>query len=815
MEKETCFHCGLDVPANLNLPIVLDNEQHHACCAGCQAVAQSIINAGLGSYYRRRTAEAQQAILPPQEVLDQIKLYDLPEVQAEFVTRRSEHEREAVLMLSGITCAACIWLIEQRLLRLKGVLRADINYSTERARVTWDSSQTELSAILRCIRDTGYQATPYDAEKVEVHAQKERKQALVRLWIAGLSMMQVMMYVVPTYLYGDEIETPFLWLLHWASMVLTLPVMLFSAVPFYKGAWRDWKNRRAGMDTPVAIAIVTAFAASCYALFSGQEHGIYFDSISMFVFLLLGGRYLEQMARRKAAGAAERLIKLVPAFCHLLPDYPNNEPVQEAVVAKLQANDVLLVKPGEVIPVDGEIVSGSTTVNEAMLTGESMPIAKSTGAWVTAGTLNHDSPICVRTAQVGGNTRLAHIVRLLDRALAQKPRMVAVADRYASWFVATLLILAVLVFSVWAYLAGSERALWVTVSLLVATCPCALSLATPAALAAASGHLASKGVLISSGHSLETLAQVNDVVFDKTGTLTEGRLTVSSVIIAAPDADKNTLCAVARALEAQSEHPAAQAILRLPEKNHLTVTAEQYIQRAGYGIRADITLNGKTAVWAIGRANYVAEIAGKLPPELADIAHSGSVVYLGNEQGFQAAFLLADTIKDGAAALLSRLKQAGVQRHLLSGDREVAVADLSAQLQLDHYRAEASPEDKLRYVGDLQRLGHKVLMVGDGINDAPVLAQADVSVAVAEGADAARDGSDVVLLNKDIGTVSVLLNTARRTRNIIRENLLWATAYNAIAVPLAAFGHVTPWLAALGMSLSSLLVLLNALRLLK
>lgn len=814
-DQQHCFHCGLPVPADVDLPIEFESRRHPACCAGCQAVAQGIIDAGLGHYYHQRTAEAQQAVLPPADMLARLKLYDLPEVQADFVAVAEGNEREAVLMLSGITCAACVWLIEQQLLRLPGVLRVDINYSTERVRVAWDAARTALSDILLCVQRSGYQAAPYDAQKVDAQAQKTRKQALVRLWVAGLSMMQVMMYAVPTYLYGNEIEEPFLWLLHWASMVLTLPVMLYSAVPFYQGAWRDWRNRRVGMDTPVALAVLAAFAASSYALLTRNPHGVYFDSVSMFVFLLLGGRYLEQVARRKAASATERLIKLVPAFCHKLPGFPADETVEEAVVARLQPGDVVLVKPGEVIPVDGRVVGGSSAVNEAMLTGESLPLPKTAGDAVTAGTLNTESPLLVQTSETGGRTRLAHIVRLLDQALSQKPRLVELADRYASWFVGALLVLSVLVFAGWSVFAGGERALWVTVSLLVATCPCALSLATPAALAASTGKLAGQGVLISRGHALETLAQVSDAVFDKTGTLTEGRLQVVGWRLAAQAAlPVAELTAVAQALEAQSEHPIARAVLAMPAE--VQASAGNRIQRAGHGVSAQVVpAGGEAQLWALGRAAFVAEIAGTLPPELQAIEHSGTVVYLGNRHGFQAALLLADAVKTGAPALAAELAGSGIRCHLLSGDRAAAVDAVADRLAFPCRKAEAVPEEKLAYVAALQQQGRTVLMVGDGINDAPVLARADVSVAVAGGADVARDGADVVLLNDDITLVAGLLRQARHTRRIIRENLWWATLYNLIMVPLAAAGQVTPWVAALGMSLSSLLVLGNALRLLR
>lgn len=813
MSRETCFHCGLEVPENLHLTIRYEEREEPACCAGCQAVAQSIIDAGLGSYYKQRTADAKQAALPPDEVLAQIRLYDLPEVQQGFVEQGEGDSREAVLMLGGITCAACVWLIEQQLLRLSGVLRVDLNYSTERVRVSWDNNRVALSDILLRIQSTGYTAAPYDAQKQEAAAQKKRKQALIRLAVAGLGMMQTMMFAVPTYLYND-IEPQFLKLLHWASFFMVLPVMLYSAVPFYQGAWRDLRNRRVGMDTPVTIALLLTLVAGMYALFSNAGQGMYFESIAMFVFFLLSGRYMEQVARRKASDATERLVKLVPAFCHRLPGYPASEEVEEAAVVQLAVDDVILVRPGEVIPVDGEVLQGESEVNEAMLTGESLPVLKQTGSQVVAGTLNTASPLVVKTRQVGSNTRLSHIVRLLDRALAQKPRLAELADKYASSFVFGLLVMAVPVFIGWSLYADMTTALWITVSLLVITCPCALSLATPTALAASTGSLASDGVLVGGSHSLEGLSQVTDVVFDKTGTLTEGRLNVVATRIFGNWSEAEAV-QIARQLEVQSEHPIAKAILEMPSEERLQITAEQRLNRVGHGVSAMLTINGETLLWSLGRVGFVAEIAGALPNGLSAIQHDGGLVALGNTRGFQAVFLLSDQIKPNVAEMLSELRQQGLRLHVLSGDRQTAVDALAVQLGLDHARAEALPEDKLAYVETLQRQNRKVLMVGDGINDAPVLAQADVSVAMAGGADVARDGADVVLLNDDMTVLPKIIEQARRTRTIIRQNLVWASLYNVIAVPLAVFGFVTPWIAALGMSLSSLLVVSNTLRLLK
>ena len=809
-DESSCFHCGLPVPAGSRYPVRYEGNEQPTCCAGCQAVAQGIIDAGLGSYYKHRTAEAERAVLPPPEVLAQLKLYDLPEVQAEFVEIQPDNRREAVLMLGGVTCAACVWLIEQKLMRLAGVERAELNYSTQRARVCWDESRVRLSDILLAVRETGYSAAPYDAQKHEAQTQRERKKMLIRLAVAALSSMQTMMFALPTYLYAD-IEPQYLLLLHWGAFFMVLPAMFYSATPFYRGAWRDFKNGRTGMDTPVAIAIVMTFIAGIYALLSNAGQGMYFESIAMFVFFLLLGRFMEQSARRKAGDAAERLVKLVPAFCHLLPAYPDPKS-EEAAVASLKAGDVLLVRGGETIPADGVVLEGESEINEAMLTGENLPVPKFSGCRVTAGTLNTAGPLTIRVEQTGSATRLAHIVRLLDRALSQKPRLAEQAERYAATFTRSLIITAVPTFIGWWWFADAGTALWITVSLLVVTCPCALSLATPAALAAATGNLASRGILVARGHALETLAAVDTVVFDKTGTLTHGRLQVvrTLALTGNPYAD-----AAAQALEEHSEHPAARAIAALPVAGSLknAVAARNRVSRVGHGVCALLTIAGREQNWALGRPEFVAETAGSIPPELAELEQQGSVIALGNADGFQAAYLLADENKVGFDTVIAQLQNRGLAVHILSGDRRAAVAALAQTLGISDIRAEATPEDKLAYVQTLQRQGRRVLMLGDGINDAPVLAAADISVAVAGSADVARDGADILLLNDDPTALPHLFALAARTRAVIRQNLIWASVYNLIAVPLALAGFVTPWLAALGMSFSSLLVVWNALRL--
>lgn len=812
--SDSCFHCGLPVPADADYPVRYREHTHRACCAGCQAVAHSIIESGLGDYYQHRQQQAGKVQALPEEWLERLKLYDQSDVQASFVRQENSEDsnadiREAALILEGITCAACIWLNEQHLKRLDGVLSVEINYSSHRARVRWNNRRLVLSDILQAISAIGYRAHPYDSERQEQLAQKNRKSAINRLWVAGLSMMQVMMYAVPVYIAQDgEIAFEYLWLLHWASFALTLPVVVYSAWPFYQGTWRDLKAKRVGMDTPVSIAVLVTFIASSYALLSRTEHGIYFDSVSMFVFLLLGGRYLEGMARRRAGAATESLVKLVPAFAHRLPEWPQPHS-QETTVASLRIDDVVLVKAGETIPVDGIIVQGHSRLNEALLTGESQAIARQEGEAVIAGTLNLDSPLCIRTTHTGQNTRLAAIVRLLDHALAEKPRLAVLADRFAAWFISVLLVVAVLTF-VWWWQRDAEQALWITVAVLVVSCPCALSLATPAALAAATGTLAQRGILIARGHTLETLPQITDVVFDKTGTLTYGTPQVLSQYLFSPDND--AIHRLVAGLEAQSEHPLAKALLQhvgaVEAATFLEVTNRVGSGLEGYSAEGDCL--------RLGTLSYISELCGPMPNTAWDAPAHATVVALGSQlQGWLAVYALGDEVRDDAAPMLQQLQQQGLQLHLLSGDRQSAVAALAEQLGISTWHAEATPERKLDYVAQLQQQQKRVLMVGDGVNDAPVLAKADVSLAMGNGTDVARASADMILPGEQLTALPAALHLARQTRQIVRQNLWWAVGYNLLALPLAVSGYLTPWLASLGMACSSLLVVGNALRLLQ
>ncbi len=806
MSQASCYHCGLPIPDDVDLPVVINGETKAMCCYGCQAVAQSIVDNGLADYYRSRDAlpESPREAMPA--ILEQMALYDHAEFQKSFVKALGENEREASLLLEGITCAACIWLNEQHIGKLPGVIAVDINYASRRARVRWDESRIKLSDILRAVAAIGYRAYPYDAAKNEEISRNERRGAMWRLWVAGFGMMQVMMYAYPVYIADGDMSADIESLMRWASLILTIPVVFYSSAPFFRNAWRDLKLKRVGMDVPVALGVGLAFAASCWATFI-QGGEVYFDSVTMFVFFLLGGRYLEMTARQKALSVTEALTKLLPAFAQKIVNFPADREATQVVVADLRVGDHVLVRPGDIVPADGRVVEGISCANEALLTGESLPVPKRPGDPVTGGSVNAESPLVVRVEQVGEGTRLSAIIDLMERASLEKPRIVEIADRIATYFVAALLVVAILTAFGW-YLVEPSRALWITVSVLVVTCPCALALATPIALTVAAGSLARDGLLVTRGHAIETLARATHFVFDKTGTLTTGQMHLQDILVLGEMSREDCLN-LAAALEQASEHPLAMA-LRHAAPGDARWQAMDSISEPGQGIEA--LIDGRR--YRIGRPAYALAISnGALPAVASDWLESGdTVVLLADEQGALALFRIGDQLRPEARKLVGDLRRGGRQVVLLTGDAPAVAARVAAELGIDDVRAGMTPAGKHAAVTELQAAGAIVAMVGDGVNDAPVLAQAQVSVAMGSGAQLARTQSDFVLLSENLGHLHKGLGRAGFALVVIRQNLWWSFAYNVVALPAAIAGYVTPWMAGIGMSLSSLLVVVNSLR---
>jgi Cu2+-exporting ATPase len=781
-----CFHCGLPVPAGSGWSADVDGAAQAMCCPGCAAVAASIVASGFADYYSSRSAfaapAALEALAPPE-----LALYD-----------NGDDASEAVYSVDAIRCAACVWLIERRLRSLPGMRAADMNASTGRLKVSWSPAQCRPSVILRALREIGYVAYPFDPVRHGAQLERERKKLFRQLFIAGLSMMQVMMYALPVYLADDgTMDADMTALMQWAALLLTLPAVAYSAQPFWRGAWLGIRQRMPGMDLPVALGIAAAFGGSVAALLRGRGD-VYFDSITMFIFLLLGSRYLELSARRAAARALEQLRHALPAGAARMAGYPASRATELVAAGQLRAGDLILVRPGEAIAADGVIVEGAAAVDLALLTGESGVQARAVGEALPGGAVNAGQPIVLRVTRVAQDSTLALLVRLVERAGHGKPRIALWADRVAGWFVLALLLLTVLVFAYWHW-ADPARAWQVAIAVLVVSCPCALSLATPTALAAATGRLVRRGVLVVQPHVLETLHRATHIVFDKTGTLTRGQPVLRQVDPLGAMGRAECL-AIAAALEESSTHPLGIA---LREAAGVRRHAHALRHVSGQGIEG--LVDG--VPYRLGSAAFVGSETGA--------AHDGetSLVYLAGAGTLLARFELADALRVDARQVVERFKQRGMQVILLSGDGAAVAQRVAAQLGIERALGAQLPEQKLAFVQALQAQGAVVAMVGDGINDAAVLRAADVSFAMGGGSDLARMHADCVLLSNRLASLDECAATAARTLAVIRQNLAWATLYNVCAIPAAAFGLLDPWMSGVGMSLSSAVVMVNALRL--
>ena len=799
--QHSCYHCGLPVPDGAEYPVNIHGQERDMCCHGCQAVAQAIVDGGLESFYDHREGPSRRPEDLVPEQLQKFDLYDQEKLQQNFVEVDTENIRSASLILEGITCAACVWLNERHVKSLQGVIDFQVNYSTHRARVRWDESQLHLSDILKAITAIGYIAHPFDASRQEEIYKKERKQALRKLAVAGLGAMQVMMLAVALYAmeYDAGVDEGMRSFFRWISMFLATPVVFYSAKTFFVTAWKDIKRRQLGMDVPVAVAIGAAYTASVWTtLFGGPD--VYFDSVCMFAFFLLSSRFLEMGARHRAGQAAEELIRLLPAVATRIVDG------KEDIVAvdELQPGDVLLVKPGETVPIDGHVIDGISSVDESLLTGESLPCVKQVNDELTGGSVNVESPLTMQVDKVGEDTVVSGIVRLLDRAQTEKPSIARVADKVAAWFVFVILLIASAV-AFWWWQHDPQHAFAITLSVLVVTCPCALSLATPVAITAATGALTRTGLLTTRGHALETMARATHIVFDKTGTLTEGNLKLTAVNLLG-DMDKQSVLELTALLESRSEHPVAQVLCHAVDEKPVEMI-DSYIATPGRGIEAVI----KGEVYRIGNLNFVAEMAGE--KQSLAVNNNATVVGLCRGKEWLATFELNDRIRDQAKRVIEQLKNAGLSVSLLSGDAKRAVEHTANVLGIEHYAYSQSPEDKLNEIRQMQSKGEIVAMVGDGVNDAPVLSGADVSLAMGSGTQLAHASADMVLLSEQLNHLVTGLVMSRKTVKIIKQNLGWAIFYNLLALPLAASGMIAPWMAALGMSTSSLVVVINALRL--
>ena len=778
-----CFHCGEALPAS-PARVVLDGAPRLFCCDGCAAAARWIDDADLDAYYRLRDrpgakVDADDAALA---------LWDREEVQAAHA-REFDDCREITLLTDGMRCAACAWLIDRALSREPGVREISANAVTGRIRIQWDPARTALSAPLRRLQALGYRPFLASGEARERERRRERNRWLLRIGLAALGTMQAMMFAEALYLDSSgEMPLATRDFLRWIAFLVSTPVVFYAGWPFLAGAARELRHRAPGMDTLIAGSTLLAWAGSVVETVRGGSQ-VWYDAAVMFVFLLLVARLLEQRVRATASAQVDALARARPAFAMRETADGGREAV---AVGALRVGDTVRVAPGEPVPADALLLDADASFAEALLTGEANPVPKHAGDAVYAGSLCGAQAARLQLTAVGTQTRLSQLATLIEQAQAHRPPLAQAADRVARWFVLGLALATIAVYIVWR-LHDPSRAFEVALAVLVVCCPCALSLAVPAALAASNGALAKLGVLPVRADALARLAAIDTVVFDKTGTLSipGGALHVEA-FDGMDDADA---LRVATALERDSAHPLAAAFHAAG--SHAPV-ASGVVEHPGAGIEG--VVEGRR--WRIGRAGFAAS-------ERED----DGALWLGDGRVASARFASTEAAREDAAPALRDLHRLGIRNELASGDGDAAVRRFADALGIDAARARLSPEAKLAHVRDLQARGHRVAMIGDGINDGPVLAGADVSFAIGEGNALAARAADLVLASPQLLRIPQAIALARRTRAVIRQNLAWALAYNLLALPAAALGMVTPWQAALGMALSSLLVTVNALRL--
>lgn len=803
-----CFHCGLPNTEGAKYPVAIIGLRHYMCCPGCQAVAAAIVDNGLESYYEFRTEPAARGDAAIENTMAKLAVYDEPELQEEFVFEQGK-DKQIQLTVEGITCAACGWLIEKQLAKLEGLKQVSVNVSSRRALITWNDDGLKLSGILQRMKSIGYESLPFQPDRHEASFKKEQKEYLKKLGLAGIMTMQVMMLAMGQYFdFFDNIDAEAVSYFNAVMLLLTTPVVLYSGSIFYVSAIKALMAKSVNMDVPITLAIVATYIAGVLAV-NKNTGEVYFESICMFIFFLLISRFLEHRSRHRASEISSNMLKLIPVTA---ARWENNEWV--SVLAKqLMSGDKVLVKVGESIPIDGIIVEGNSSADESMLTGEFEPVRKQVNDRVFAGSLNQQGSITVEVTSSLKHAMMNQILRLQETAMSSKPKVALIADKLSRYFVSVVLIVSALTYWYW-WSQNDPHAFWITISVLIATCPCALGLATPSALTCAMAKLNKLGIILKRADALEQITYATDIVFDKTGTLTQGQFSINRYLFeqvpkridsqqtALTQAD-DYLMALATLLETRSEHPIAKAFTA-PFGDY-GFTIEGYNIEIGKGISANV--NGSQCF--IGSKKYVLSQS----QQVDKIQWDGANVLLAIDAQIVAAFWVTDTIKHDVKEVLSQLKHFDLS--ILSGDAQVNAEYVAQLLSIPTALGGCPPEAKLAHIRQQQALGKSIIMLGDGINDAPVLAAADISIAVGNASDLAKNAADVVLLNTKLTSLIDLVTMAARTKRKIKQNIAWAVGYNISVLPFAVMGVLTPWQAALGMSLSSIIVVYNSTRLMR
>ena len=803
--EKSCFHCGLPNPPGHHFVAEIETVKRDFCCLGCESVCKVIYDSGLQGFYQR-TPEGQ-LLAPPKELPKDLNLYDLDDVQSEYIGSLGQY-RDIHLLVEGIHCAACVWLIEHTLNATAGIEDIKVNLANKRLHVRWNNDQILLSEIISRLGEIGYSAIPFDPETAEGVIQKQNRALLLRMAFAGFTMMNLLWVSIALYTGADEGE--FKTMFEWIGFALATPTLFYSGWPFLKGAFTGLRRLHLTMDLPIAIGASTSYAYSVYVMLSDSVVGeVYFDTVVNFIFVILVGRFLEAKSKKHAVSATQRLLDLQPRIAHVIR---NNE-TQTVSIRSVKKDEIVLIKAGDKIPVDGLIIDGMSSVDESMLSGESMPVRKMINDKISSGTINIESALKVRVTETLRNTTLGKIISLVEDAQSSKAPIQCTADRIVPWFVAMTLLLSSVTFAWW-YSDNIEIALMAATAVLIITCPCAFGLATPMAIAVASGLAAKHGILIKNGAVLEYLSDVNHFVFDKTGTLTEGKMKVNKIFT--NQIDNKDLLAIIAPIEQLSEHVIAKTIVLTAKDYDIrlnTNAVENFASKPGHGVKAEI--DNKHVV--IGTVKWLElnniSLDNTMQKTKTEYEHKGiSCIHIAIDGQQLAMIALSDTLREGAKELINDLRKDGIKLTLLSGDRQAVADNIAKELGGMNVIAEVLPDQKDDIIKQLQNNGECVAMVGDGINDAAALLRADVGIAVGSGTDVSMESADIILLQNELTKVRTVELLARRTLTTIRQNIALSFSYNIIMVPLAMMTFVTPVIAAISMPVSSLVVIGNSAR---
>lgn len=793
-----CYHCGK--VAEKPLVTTLFGHDRLFCSTNCKAVAVAIADNGLEDYYTHRSAvpdKTSRAVAA--------KNYDHDAIRTSFV-RDHDGVQSASFILEGVSCSACLWLVEQTLLKLHGVGEVRVDQTSHQAFVSWNPAHLAVSDILSAVDGIGFTAHPFDSTHREALIREQRSRSLERILLAGMMMMPVMGFQIAGYWVGvqpDGSLATFLLIGRWFILAAVTIVLAYSGADFFAGAWRDFKNRRVGMDVPIVLGLSIAWAGSLWATVQGAGD-TYFDSIVMFVFFVLLARVWELNGRIRAANDIDRMMKIIPQeVTRIGVDGP-----ERVMLPDVEVGQILRVEPGETVPLDGILLDQDSTFDESLLTGESLPVLRSIGEAAVAGSCNIDQPVSIKVTRAFGGSTLAEMQALVRRGISERPPFAQAAERIVPWLVVAILLIATATALAW-WMINPADVIPNVVAVLIVTCPCALALATPVTLAAAAGQMSKSGILATRMSSVEAMHSADTVAFDKTGTLTLGRPALVS-----SRADAGAL-GLAAAMNVSSEHSIGRAFVlaaRQAEADAILLT-HPVRNFPGKGLQIDLP-EGRVRLGSLDFTSPVLTGADQAWVT-AELAQGHTVICMTKGDILAALFAFADTLRPGAREMVESFKACGQTMAILSGDRQETVDHIAATLGINQRFGVMSPSDKVSWVRARQGEGARILMVGDGINDAPVLTCANVSVSFSQATDLARQSSDFILLNDDLRTLTRLINLANRTTSIIRQNLSWALGYNILAVPAAAFGFVPPWAAAIGMSVSSFIVVFNALRMTK